>query len=366
MAGAFPRRLPLFFARLQTQQQWNPMISAYNRRMSEFFRRRALFFGIVVLLSIAAVTPAQTAKKSSSPPPAGPDRALSLAESGHCTVALPLLKHAVHQTDSRDLKKRIALDGLHCAMTGDSPYDSLDFLIVLSRDFQHDPEALYAATHAYSDLSMRSSQDLAREAPFSFQVHELNAEALEIQGKWDQAAAEYRKIIDINPLLPGIHARLGRALLSKPQPTAADTEQAKKAFEEELEIDPKNAVAEFVLGQLAADTGDSGSAIDHFQKATKLDASFSEAFLGLGTAMNSAKRYTDAIPPLEAYEKMAPDSPTGHYQLALAYAGAGRREDANREAQLQRQASEALEAMKRKAAIAQEKQTAPDSPPEQK
>ena len=64
---------------------------------------------------------------------------------------------------------------------------------------------------------------------------------------------------------------------------------------------------------------------------------------------------------------MAPDSPTGHYQLALAYAGAGRKDDANREAALQRQASEALEALKRKAATAQEKQASPGSqPPEQK
>ena len=78
---------------------------------------------------------------------------------------------------------------------------------------------------------------------------------------------------------------------------------------------------------------------------------------------NSAKRFADAIPPLETYEKMAPDSPTGHYQLAVAYAGAGRKEDANREAALQRQSSEALEAVKRKAAIAQEKQTAPAAPP---
>jgi len=89
--------------------------------------------------------------------------------------------------------------------------------------------------------------------------------------------------------------------------------------------------------------------------------------LGLGTALNSAKQFTEAIPPLEAYEKMAPDSPTGHYQLAVAYAGAGRRQDSNREAALQRESAEALEAVKRKAATAQEQQSAPNSqPPEQK
>jgi predicted Zn-dependent protease len=306
------------------------------------------------------------AKKPSAPAEGEAQRALSLAESGHCTQALPALKKLIRQTADKDLKKRIGLDGVHCAMTHNLPYESLDFLAVLSRDFPRDPEVLYAATHAYSDLSMRASQDLAHEAPFSFQVHLLNAEALEVQNRWDEAAVEYRRILEISPMQPGIHARLGRSLLSKSQPSPADVEQAKKNFQEELEIDPRNAVAEFVLGQLAADSNDSATAIKHFGRATKLDTAFSEAYLGLGTALNSAKQFTEAIPPLETYEKMAPDSPTGHYQLAVAYAGAGRREDSNREAALQRQSSEALEAVKRKAAVAQEKQTSPDAPPEQK
>jgi predicted Zn-dependent protease len=130
-----------------------------------------------------------------------------------------------------------------------------------------------------------------------------------------------------------------------------------------LEIDPRNATAEFVLGQLAADAKDTATAIRHFEKATKLDVAFMEAYLGLGTALNSAKQFAEAIPPLETYEKMAPDSPTGHYQLAFAYSGAGRREDSNREAALQRQTSAELETIKRKAAIAQEKQTSTEAPP---
>ena len=337
------------------------MISEYNRRMRVFFRRLPYCVMLSYLLT-AAMAQGQAAKKTSPPSAGDAERGTSLAESGHCREALPLLKRAIRQTTDRDLKKRIGLDGLHCAMTRDTPYESLEFLSVLTRDFQHDPDVLYAATHAFSDLSMRSSQDLAHDAPFSFQVHELNAEALEVQGNWEQAAAEYRKILEINPLLPGVHARLGRALLSKPQPSAAEAAQAKKAFEEEIEIDPRNAGAEYVLGQLAADGGDFATSIRHFERATKLDVNFAEAFLGLGTSLNSAKRSAEAIAPLETYEKMAPDSPTGHYQLAMAYAGAGRKEDANREAALQRQSSEALEAVKRKAAIAQEKQNAPDAP----
>jgi tetratricopeptide (TPR) repeat protein len=304
----------------------------------------------------------QAAKKAA---PAAGDaaQAINLAESGRCSQAIPRLKKAIHQAADNDVKKHIGLDGLRCAMTRNTPYDALEFLAVLSRDFPRDPEVLYAATHAYSDLSLAASQTLAREAPFSFQVHELNAEALELQQRWDEAAVEYKKILEISPFQPGIHARLGRALLSKPQPSPEVVAQAKTAFEQELEIDPRNASAEYVLGELARNDNDLSTAVRHFTKATKLDGEFAEAFLGLGTALNASRQFTDAIPPLETYEKMAPDSPTGHYQLALAYAGAGRKDDANREAALQRQAAEALEAVKRRAATALEKQS---QAPEQK
>jgi len=330
--------------------------------MRGWFRLSIAFLCAFAALSTPYSHGQSAAKTSAGSTTADAQRAAALAESGHCKEALPLLKKQIHSVTDKDLKKRLGLDGVHCAMTHDAPYDSLDFLAVLNHDFPRDPEVLYAATHAYSDLSMRASQDLAHEAPFSFQVHLLNAEALEIQGKWDDAAAEYRKILDISPMQLGIHARLGRALLSKPHPSPSDAEQAKKSFEEELEIDPTNAVAEYVLGQLAADANDSATAILHFARAAKLDTGFMEAYLGLGMAFNSAKQFADAIPPLETYEKMAPDSPTGHYQLAVAYAGAGRREDSNREAALQRQSAEALEAVKRKAATAMEKQSSSQAP----
>jgi tetratricopeptide (TPR) repeat protein len=332
--------------------------------MLVFFWIRVVFIFAVIIVIMPGYGRAQSAAKSSTPAGGEAQRAAALAESGHCREALPLLKKTMRPVTDRDFKKRVALDGLHCAMTQGIPYEALDFLAVLSHDFPRDPEALYAATHAYSDLSMRTSQDLAHEAPFSFQVHELNAEALETQGKWDQAAVEYRKILEISPMQPGIHARLGRALLSKSPPSPAEVEQARKNFQEELEINPQNAVAEFVLGQLAANDKDNATAISHFTRATKIDSGFMEAYLGLGTALNSTKQFTEAIPALETYEKMAPDSPSGHYQLAVAYAGAGRREDSNREAALQRQSSEALESVKRKAATAMESQTS--QTPEQK
>jgi tetratricopeptide (TPR) repeat protein len=327
----------------------------YNRTMIRF---PMLVGGIMSCLLLCTVSGGQTSVRGSAPPLSSQSvsqRAIALAESGHCVEALPLLKKSIHQVTDRDVKKRVGMLGLNCAMTHNTPYDSLDFLAVLNREFPRDPDVLYAAAHAFSDLSLRASQDLVREAPFSYQVHELNAEALETQGKSREAAAEYQKIIDINPMLPGIHARMGRALLLG-QPSAEAVAQAKKNFEEELQIDPNNAAAEYVLGELAKDESDFPTAIGHYTRATKIDSGFAEAYLGLGTALVATKQFSEAISPLETYEKFAPDSPTGHYQLALAYAGTGRKDDANREAALQRETAKSLEQVKRRVAEGLERQ----------
>jgi len=293
------------------------------------------------LLLAACVTSAAQKTKASSSVPVSSERALSLAASGHCNEAIPLLKKVVRTSNDSETKKQAGLSGLHCAMTRNRPYEAIDFLQLLVRDFPRDPEVLYQATHAYSDLSIRASQDLLREAPFSYQVHELNAESLEVQGKWDEAAAEYRKILEINPNLPGIHYRLGRVLLSKPNPTPELTQEAKMNFEKELKIDPQNAGAEYVLGELARQSSQWSDAVDHFTRATKLDAGFAEAYLGLGSSLMSEKRYEDAIQPLQTGVKLQPENPVGHYDLATALSRTGHKEEAEREFAIHRKMQEA-------------------------
>jgi tetratricopeptide (TPR) repeat protein len=196
---------------------------------------------------------------------------------------------------------------------------------------------LYAAVHALSDLSTRAAQDLGRTAPNTYQARELNAEALEVQGKWDQAEKEYERIMQQNPRLPGIHFRMGRLLLSKPTSDPAVVEKAKKEFEQELEIDPNNAGAEYVLGELARRDSQWPDAIQHFSRAAKLDPGFGDAYLGLGASLLAAKRFPDAIAPLEAAVKLQPQNPTAHYNLATAYSRAGRKQDADKEFAIHRQ-----------------------------
>ena len=268
-----------------------------------------------------------------------------LAESGHCREALPLLKTAVARATEPDTRKRLGLDGVHCGMTLHDLDSAAGFIRGLNNGFPNDPEVLYLTVHVFSDLSIRASQKLMVSAPTSYQVRLLNGEALEAQGKWDDAITEYREVLKRNPDLPEIHYRVGRLLLLGPK-TDANKEGARREFEEELKVDPSNAGAEYILGELARQDQQFPAAIEHFERATKLDAEFADAFIGLGRSMLEDGRNGDAIPPLQAAVKLRPDHPAAHLYLSTAYRRTGHKEEAEREVALHERASEKVRQMK--------------------
>jgi tetratricopeptide (TPR) repeat protein len=264
-------------------------------------------------------------------------KGLTLAKAGHCSEALPLLKKSLAHVEDKSLKRDAGLAGVRCGLFTNQPEAVTDFLRALNRDFPRDPEVLYISVHAYSDLSTRSAQELARFAPNSNSAHELNAESLELQGKWDDAAKEYQQILKQNPDLPGIHFRVGRLLLSKPNPPPDVAAQARAEFEQELKIDPSNAEAEYVLGELARQDQQWDDAVKHFGRASQLDAGFGDAFLGLGASLIATKKFAEAVPALEAAVKLQPTNPVAHYDLATAYSRTGKKAEADKEFAIHRQ-----------------------------
>jgi tetratricopeptide (TPR) repeat protein len=296
---------------------------------------------LALFLSAGGVlSPAQNPGKPDLPVAKLAADAVSQAEAGHCSQALPLLaKVSGHLTD-KTLEKRAELDGVRCASLLHSWPHVADFVRALERDFPRDPEALYTAVHAYSDLSTQAAEELSHVAPTSIPARELDAEANEVQGRWDDAEKDYRTILKTDPRYPGIHFRLARLLLSRSNPPPDFQDQAKKELQEELEIDPSNAGAEYVSGELARQMQDFPSAVEHFSKARTLDPNFGDACLGMGMALLSEKKYQDAIAPLEMAVKLEPGNPAGHYNLATAFARTGHKQEAEREFALQQQAAQ--------------------------
>ncbi|MGB7284791.1 MAG: tetratricopeptide repeat protein [Candidatus Acidiferrum sp.] len=236
-----------------------------------------------------------------------------------------------------ETRKKAGVLGLRCSLTLETPDSALDFIRLLSHQFPQDPEVLFVLVHAYSDLSTRSAQDLGRTAPDSIPAHKLNAEALEVQGKWDEAEREYEGMIQKDPNAPGIHYLLGRLLLSRPDADSKAADRAKQEFQKELQIDPTNAGAEYVLGEIARQESQWDDAILHFSRATKLNANFGDAYMGLGFCLVTLKRYEDAIPPLRVAVRLERNNPAAHYNLAVALSRTGKKEEAEKEFAIQRQ-----------------------------
>ncbi len=275
-----------------------------------------------------------------------PEKAMELAEQGRCKEALGTLKRTLATGADESEKKRAGLLGVRCAMTTGDRASAEELLQVLGRTFPRDPEVLYVTVHAYSDLSSMAAQQLAASAPESAQARKLNAESLELQGKWDDAAKQYEEILKKAPDERGIHFRLGRLYLSKPGATAEEMARGKEELRKEVEVDPKNTVALYVLGEMARQESDWPEAIAKFSSAAKLDANFGDAFLGWGAALISLKRFEEAIAPLRQAAKLEPANTAAHYNLGMALLRSGKKEEADREFAIQKQLLAEQEAAK--------------------
>jgi tetratricopeptide (TPR) repeat protein len=280
-----------------------------------------------------------------APDQSAAERATELAEQGNCTAAMPLIHQALEQDsqiEDRDLKRRMGAAGVRCAMMLNHQGAATTLLAWLEEQFPHDPEILFMATHVYSDLSARSSQELMEAAPDSPLVVEINAEKFEKQGDWRKAIAEYRVLLEREPRMPGIHNRIGQIILTLPA-TATSNDEARKEFEQELKVYPQNAGAEYFLGELARKSGQLPQAIEHYRNATKLNPGLPEPHFGLGRCLLDSDKAADAVGPLETAAKLAPDNPTIHFTLAHAYQEVGRKDDAAREFALQKSTSEKIQ-----------------------
>jgi tetratricopeptide (TPR) repeat protein len=294
---------------------------------------QAAFVLVMSCLWSGPITLAQQAKVPAAPRSAvlSPDKALSLAEQGRCRESISGLKRAMNGQVPAPTRKQAGVLGVRCSLDLDDRESTLEFIHLLNKQFARDPDVLFVVVHAYSDLSTRTAQDLGRTAPTSLAAHKLNAEALEMQGKWGPAELEYEGMIKSDPNAHGIHFLLGRLLLSRPDAGPDAPERARQEFLKELEIDPSNAGAEYILGELARRDEKWDEAIARFSQASKLNPNFAEAYLGLGTSLVSVKKYEEAIPPLRTAERFMPGNPEVHHTLATALQRSGHKEEAEKE-----------------------------------
>jgi tetratricopeptide (TPR) repeat protein len=300
-------------------------------KMYRYFGKAAFVLAMAFLWS-GPVILAQQSKVAAAPRSGlSPEKALSLAEQGRCQASIAGLKQAMNGQVPAPTRKQAGVLGVRCSLAVDDRDSTLEFIHLLNKQFARDPDVLFVIVHAYSDLSTRTAQDLGRTAPQSIAAHKLNAEALEMQGKWEPAQLEYEGILEKDPGARGIHFLLARVLLSRPDAGPEAPERAKQELLKEIQIDPSNADAHYILAELARRDQNWDEAISRFSQAAKINANFAEAQLGLGSCLVAVKKYEEAIPPLRTAERLMPRNPEVHHTLATALARSGHKEEAEKE-----------------------------------
>jgi tetratricopeptide (TPR) repeat protein len=246
--------------------------------------------------------------------------AMSLSELGKYEEALPALEKAFSQSTDKALQR---MAGLHLQRTYSGlgrDQDGVDVALRLSRLHPDDPEVLYHSGRLFANFAYLQTMRLAAVAPESVWLRLAAGEANESQGLYDAAVREYQQAVALSPRRPGVHFRIGRTLLARSQnASTADLVEARKAFEEELRIDPTNANAAYEIGEMHRKAGELDRAREFFEQALKHHPDFEEALVGLGRALIALGQPAQAVARLEAVVKRNPENEVAHYQLAQAY-----------------------------------------------
>ena len=251
--------------------------------------------------------------------------ALSRAATNSCDLARSDLTREFSSNSDAALRRLAGIALVQCDLAARRISDAMPVLDQLQKAFPADPDVLYESAKVHMKAWDDAVYQLHQKAPASYRVNQLSGEIFEVQGRYGDAAAEYRKAIAKNPAALNLHFRLGRAILLQSH-DPANLREARKEFEAELALNPADAVAEFEIGQIMTTAQETGAAA-HFEKAAALDQNFSEPLIALA----KTKKPADAIPLLERAVKIQPESESAHYALMMAYRNAGRAEDARRE-----------------------------------
>lgn len=254
--------------------------------------------------------------------------AMSLSELGQYSAALPGLEREFRGTDP-EMKRMCGLQ-LERAYTGlKRNSDAVKIALQMEQLYPNDPEVQYHDGKIFGNFAYLTMQKLWQASPDSVWRHQAEAEALESQGAFEAAIGQYRDVLARDPHRPGIHYRLGRALLARSEKNGSkeDVSAAAQEFAQELEIDPSNANAAYEIGEIDRNMGQLDDAQKYFDLALKGHDDFEEAHLGLAAVLMSQQKPALALPHLQKAIALDGDNEVSWWRLAQVERSLGHSEE---------------------------------------
>jgi tetratricopeptide (TPR) repeat protein len=174
---------------------------------------------------------------------------------------------------------------------------------------------------AEAHLRLRGHVDPAPPDPLMTELNEslqsdatyerLGVDALEKRA-WTEAAAYFRKGIELAPDNPSLRQRLGTALFM-----AGNAAAAEKEFAEAVRRSPDFAKARYSLGVLQLTSGRISEGIVQLSAAVREDPTYLEARLRLAEALRQGGRLDDSLSEYEKAIRMDPRSAEATFGVAV-------------------------------------------------
>ena len=213
---------------------------------------------------------------------------------GEASEGIPLLRESFIHVLNPSVKIDAGVALIRYHQEKNTLGEVFDVIHELEQANPDNQEVLYVAYRAYSALASQALASLSQEAPDSGRVHQILGEAAMTQDDFTGAITQFRKAIESDPKIPGIHYELGRAILTSSQDAAA-RQEAQQQFETELRSDPADFNSEYELGEVYRLGSNLQVAQQHFQRALQLRPDFADAQVGLGNVFVDEGKPEEAI-----------------------------------------------------------------------
>lgn len=244
--------------------------------------------------------------------------AISLSELGRYKDALPGLEKGYRESKDPAAKRLCGLQLLriHTGLQRDAT--AVEVASELSQMYPDDPEILYHVGKIYGNVAFLTMEKLAQVAPTSVWRHLAAAEAHESQGSYDEAVAQYREVLRLEPSRLGIHYRIGRTLMGRfwQRHSPDDPPAAEREFEQELQRDPNHANSAYELGEMRRKARQFDEAQRYFEQVLRHYPDFPEAQLGLAAVLLEKKMPDQALVHAQRAVAVDPENEVAWYRLA--------------------------------------------------
>ncbi len=177
-----------------------------------------------------------------------------------------------------------------------------------------DADALYELARLHKNASLHSIEALKALDADSFQLHALMGEVYADQERYSDAIEEYQKALAKRPDAPGMQFLIGVAYWAQRQMVPAE-----KAFQLAYKENPKDAMTNLYLGDIAVRYQRFSEALPFLMVAKEAQADMPQLHVLLGQCYQAQKELQRAKAEFQAAISADPAAAQPHYLLARIY-----------------------------------------------